>query len=146
MQKVYSEVADYACHGLSCIIFGPRGSGKEFLVKHYVQKFRESSPRGDLSPFERLNCVGITETLAQSELFGHVKGAFTGAYQDKKGLFEIANGGVLFLDEVGDLTPYLNLDLKHMVIKVFLDISLLFCYINAISSSFIRFLNLFSKL
>jgi len=115
MQKVYSEVSDYAHHGLSCIIFGPRGSGKEFLVKHYVQKFRERSRRGHLAPFERLNCVGITETLAQSELFGHVKGAFTGASQDKEGLFEVANGGVLFLDEVGDLTPYLQAQLLRAI-------------------------------
>lgn len=79
------------------LLLGSSGTGKEGLA----QKIHEYSGRG---PFVSVNCSALTETLVESELFGHVKGSFTGAISDRKGAFESARGGTLFLDEVGDLT------------------------------------------
>jgi len=82
------------------LILGPSGSGKE-VISDAIHKnsFRRNGP------FVRVNCSALTETLIESELFGHVKGSFTGAISDRKGAFETARGGTLFLDEIGDL-PY----------------------------------------
>ena len=66
-------------------------------------------------PFEVINCGGVPESLLESELFGYVKGAFTGAYSDKPGIFEIARGGTIFLDEIGDLPPLLQVKLLRVV-------------------------------
>lgn len=115
MQKLYSEIADYAFHGRPCILFGLRGAGKEFVANYYAEKFRESRSEKSKIPFVTLSCAGLSETLAQSELFGYVKGAFTGASSDKKGLFSAAEGGVLFLDEVGDLTPRVQAELLRAI-------------------------------
>lgn len=82
------------------LLLGPSGTGKEVLA----EKIHENSTRAQ-GPFIRVNCSALTETLVESELFGHVKGSFTGAIQDRKGAFESARGGTLFLDEIGDL-PY----------------------------------------
>ncbi len=85
------------------LIIGPSGTGKE-LIANLIHK---SSPRGD-GPFVPVNCSSIPDTLLESELFGHEKGAFTNAYSAKPGLVEVANGGTLFLDEVGDISPIIQ--------------------------------------
>lgn len=82
------------------LILGPSGTGKDILA----QSLHKASLR-DQGPFVSVNCSALTETLIESELFGHIKGSFTGAVSDRKGAFEAARGGTLFLDEIGDL-PY----------------------------------------
>ena len=85
------------------LILGPSGTGKE-LIANLIHK---SSPRVH-RPFVPVNCSSIPDTLLESELFGHEKGAFTNAYSTKPGLVEVANGGTLFLDEVGDISPVIQ--------------------------------------
>lgn len=82
------------------LILGPSGTGKDVIA----QGLHKNSARA-LGPFVSVNCSALTETLIESELFGHIKGSFTGAISDRKGAFEAARGGTLFLDEIGDL-PY----------------------------------------
>jgi len=84
-------------------IYGPSGTGKE-LIAHLIHT---SSPRKN-RPFVIVNCASIPDSLLESELFGHEKGAFTNAYAMKQGLVEVANGGTLFLDEVGDISPMIQ--------------------------------------
>jgi two-component system response regulator AtoC len=92
------------------MIYGGSGTGKELVAKaiHY------NSPRAD-RPFLPFNCGAIPETLVESELFGHTKGAFTGAIQAKKGLFEEANGGTLFLDEISTILPSVQVKLLRVL-------------------------------
>jgi DNA-binding NtrC family response regulator len=82
------------------LLLGPSGAGKDIVA----QTLHEASPFSK-APFISVNCSALTETLVESELFGHIKGSFTGAVADRKGAFESARGGTLFLDEIGDL-PY----------------------------------------
>jgi two-component system response regulator HydG len=98
MEGVFEVLRRVAPTNISVLIEGRSGTGKELLARaiHY------NSKRAD-KPFRPVNCAGLTETLLESELFGHVKGAFTGAATDRKGLFEIADKGTLFLDEIGDM-------------------------------------------
>jgi two-component system response regulator HydG len=98
MQGIFEVLRRVAPTDISVLIEGRSGTGKELLARaiHY------NSKRAD-RPFRPVNCAGLAETLLESELFGHVKGAFTGAAADRKGLFEIADKGTLFLDEIGDM-------------------------------------------
>ena len=98
MQRVYALIKQAAESGITTLVLGESGTGKELVAKalHY------DSARSD-RPFEVINCVAIPETLIESELFGHEKGAFTGAAQRRIGAFERANTGTIFLDEIGDM-------------------------------------------
>jgi len=100
MTGIFEVLRRVSPTNISVLIEGQSGTGKELLARaiHY------NSLRWD-KPFMPLNCAGLPETLLESELFGHVKGAFTGAANDRKGLFEAADKGTLFLDEIGDMAP-----------------------------------------
>lgn len=94
------SIPNLAQTNFAVLILGPSGAGKEVLADAlHKNSFRRNGP------FMRVNCSALTETLIESELFGHIKGSFTGAIADRKGAFEAARGGTLFLDEIGDL-PY----------------------------------------
>ena len=97
--RLYEHIALVAPTDMSVIIQGESGTGKEFAARTLHQQ----SKRAD-KPFIAIDCGALSKDLAASELFGHIKGAFTGALNDKKGQFEAANGGTLFLDEVGNLS------------------------------------------
>jgi DNA-binding NtrC family response regulator len=106
MQRVL-ELAQVAARSNSTIlVLGESGTGKEVVAR----AIHAESGRGE-GPFVAVSCAALTETLLESELFGHEKGAFTGAVARRKGKFEMAHGGTLFLDEVGDISPKLQLDL-----------------------------------
>jgi DNA-binding NtrC family response regulator len=98
MWEMFGQVRRVAPHYRTCVVTGPTGSGKE-LVAHALHQL---SPAAS-GPLVICNCSAVVETLFESELFGHVKGSFTGATTNKMGLFEYAHGGTLFLDEIGDM-------------------------------------------
>ena len=100
MEGIFEVLRRVAPTNISVLIEGQSGTGKELLAR----AIHINSLRWNKS-FRPVNCAGLTETLLESELFGHVKGAFTGAANDRKGLFEIADKGTLFLDEIGDMSP-----------------------------------------
>ena len=106
MQQLFEMIHRVASTRTSVVILGESGTGKE-LVARAIHTLSDRSDR----PFVAVNCGAIPETLMESELFGHVKGAFTGATRDKSGLFAAADGGTLFLDEVAELTPTLQVKL-----------------------------------
>lgn len=110
MQEIFSLIEKVAPGNSTVIIYGGSGTGKELVAKaiHY------HSPRAD-KPFIPFNCGAIPETLVESELFGHTKGAFTGAIQAKRGLFEEANGGTLFLDEISTILPSAQVKLLRVL-------------------------------
>src|SRR5687767_3165746 len=100
MQEVYKAIGRVAPQDVTVLVLGESGTGKELVARaiyHYSKRAR--------GPFLAINCASIPESLLESELFGHEKGAFTGADRKRIGKFEQAHGGTLFLDEVGDMTP-----------------------------------------
>jgi transcriptional regulator with PAS, ATPase and Fis domain len=99
MSELAAEVERVARSDAKVLITGESGVGKEVIARAIA----DASPRAD-SPFVPVNCAGIPETLLESELFGHVKGSFTGAYRDKPGKLEVANNGTIFMDEIGEMT------------------------------------------
>ena len=100
MQEVLELAARVAPIDTTVLVYGESGTGKEFIVR----MIHDQSDRAG-APFVSVNCAALTETLLESELFGHVRGSFTGASRDKAGLFEVAGSGTLFLDEIGEVAP-----------------------------------------
>jgi DNA-binding NtrC family response regulator len=100
MMEIFSLIEKVAATDSTVLIEGESGTGKELAARaiHLISRHQEK-------PFVSLNCGAVPESLLESELFGHMKGSFTGAIADKKGMFEVAEGGVLFLDEVGEMSP-----------------------------------------
>ena len=110
MQKLYALVENLSETDSTALITGETGTGKE-LVAHAIHY---NSPRKE-KPFVKVNCSALAENLLESELFGHVKGAFTGAVQNKTGRFQMANQGTIFLDEFGDISPLIQLKLLRVL-------------------------------
>lgn len=110
MMKIYNAINQVADTRTNLLITGESGTGKELIA----QAMHENSARKD-KLFTVIHCGGIPETLMESELFGHRKGAFTGAIDHKKGLFEVSDGGTVFLDEVAELTPGVQVKILRVV-------------------------------
>ena len=110
MQEVLSLVRRVAPSDATVLIRGESGTGKELIARalHYA------SPRA-AGPLVKVNCAALAESLLEAELFGHEKGAFTGAVASRKGRFELADGGSIFLDEIGDLPPHLQVKLLRVL-------------------------------
>jgi len=110
MQAVYDLIAQVSKSNTTVLIWGESGTGKELVANaiHY-NSLRASKP------FIKINCAALPETVIESELFGHEKGAFTGAIGQRKGRFELAHGGTIFLDEVGDLSPATQIKLLRVL-------------------------------
>lgn len=110
MHDVYELLHEVAPTKATVLIEGETGTGKELIAN----AIHHNSPRSG-GPFVKVNCAALSEGVLESELFGHVKGAFTGAIADKPGRFELANGGTLFLDEIGDITPHTQVKLLRVL-------------------------------
>ena len=110
MKYIYELVRKSSETESSVVIFGESGTGKELIARaiHYNSSRKEK-------PFIKVNCAALTETLLESELFGHEKGSFTGAIKTKKGRFELADTGTLFLDEIGDISPNVQVKLLRVL-------------------------------
>jgi len=110
MQEIYRLIEDLSSTDTTVLITGESGTGKELISKalHY------SGPRA-FKPMITVNCSALAENLLESELFGHVKGAFTGALRDKVGRFQAAHEGTIFLDEIGDISPVIQLKLLRVL-------------------------------
>ena len=110
VKKVYDLIKRVAKTKTNILISGESGTGKELVAKaiHRLSERREK-------PMVVINCAGMPENLIESELFGYKKGAFTGAASDKDGLFDVADGGTVFLDEVGELTPAIQVKLLRVI-------------------------------
>jgi len=111
MQEIFRLIEKVADSDSTIIISGETGTGKGLVSK----AIHQNSNRKD-KPFIQINCGAIPENLLESELFGHVRGAFTGATSDKPGKFERANGGTIFLDEIGDMSPDLQVKVDVRII------------------------------
>jgi Nif-specific regulatory protein len=110
MQEVYLQISQVAPSTTTVLIRGESGTGKELVA----EAVHEASPRRD-KPFIKVNCAALPESILESELFGHERGAFTGAVSARKGRFELAEGGTIFLDEVGDFSPATQVKLLRVV-------------------------------
>ncbi len=110
MQDIYSLLEDLANLDTAVLVTGESGTGKELVARalHY-------SGNRAFKPFITVNCSALAESLLESELFGHVRGAFTGAIKDKQGRFQAANGGTILLDEIGDISPMIQLKLLRVL-------------------------------
>ncbi len=109
LHRVLSQVDDVAAADSTVLILGESGTGKELLAKEIHERSRRAH-----KPFVRVNCSALPREMFESEFFGHVRGAFTGAVRDRPGRFQIANGGTIFLDEIGDLP----LELQPKLLRV----------------------------
>jgi DNA-binding NtrC family response regulator len=110
MQALFEVARSAARTSSTVLILGESGTGKEVMAR----AIHAESPRAQ-KPFVEVSCASLTESLLESELFGHERGAFTGANARRKGKFEVAHGGTLFLDEIGDIGPKLQLDLLRVL-------------------------------
>jgi len=110
LEKILKQARSVAATSATVLLTGENGTGKEMLAR----AIHEESPRAS-GPFVAVSCAALPETLIESELFGHEKGAFTNATQTRKGRFELANGGTLLLDEIGDLTPAVQVKLLRVL-------------------------------
>ena len=110
MQELYRLIEDVAPTDATVLVRGETGTGKELVAR----ALHRLSRRAD-GPFVTVNCSALSETLLESELFGHVRGAFTGAVADRRGRFEEARGGTLFLDEIGDVSPVVQVKLLRVL-------------------------------
>ncbi len=110
MTQIYEQIQDLARVDSTVLIEGETGTGKELVAR----ALHQASTRRT-GPFIAANCAGLTDSLLGSQLFGHKKGAFTGAIDDQQGLFEAAQGGVLFLDEIGDIPPAVQTNLLRVL-------------------------------
>ncbi len=110
IQRIRDIIERVADHNLNVVVCGETGVGKELVVQHL---YRRSNRYG--KPFVKVNCAALPDTLLESEMFGYEPGAFTGADKRRRGKFEQANGGVLFLDEIGDMSLPLQSKLLHVL-------------------------------
>jgi transcriptional regulator with PAS, ATPase and Fis domain len=110
MQKVFELAGTAAKSASTILVLGESGTGKELLAR----AVHAESPRAR-GPFVAVSCAALTESLLESELFGYEKGAFTGAATQRRGKFELAHGGTMFLDEIGDVSPKLQMDLLRVL-------------------------------
>ena len=110
MRKIYQVIEQAAPTGASVLVTGESGTGKELVA----QTIHRLSPRAS-APFVAINCAAIPESLLESEIFGHEKGAFTGAVDRRQGCFELADRGTLFLDEIGEMTPTTQVKLLRVL-------------------------------
>jgi transcriptional regulator with GAF, ATPase, and Fis domain len=110
MQKVYALIRALARVQTTVLITGESGTGKELVA----EALHRAGERGH-KPLVKVNCSALPETLLESELFGHVKGAFTGAIRDSVGRFHRADGGTIFFDEIGDISPIIQLKLLRVL-------------------------------
>ena len=110
MQELFGLVTDVAESDATVLIQGESGTGKELVARAVHESSRRAA-----GPFVQVNCSALSENLLESELFGHVKGAYTGAVADRQGRFEEADGGTLFLDEIGDVSPAVQVKLLRVL-------------------------------
>jgi PAS domain S-box-containing protein len=110
MQAIYGLLENLATTDTTVLITGESGTGKELLAEAIHYRSTRAA-----RPLVKVNCSGLPETLLESELFGHVKGAFTGAVSDREGRFQSAHGGTIFLDEIGEITPIIRLRLLRVL-------------------------------